>query len=98
MCFVEHWPQCVPVLKGITDQQRLATLTALHGVQHLMQYSLASNTHLVRFDSLDSATPEDDAFSMSLKAVFRRLCSGPYPPSRCPSSKKLFGRKLQMNN
>lgn len=67
---------------GIED--RLSRLAKLQSVRHLFQYSLAPRHYLVHLGHLEEVTEQDDALTMSLKSLFRRLCAHKQlAPRRC---------------
>lgn len=61
------------VLRAEGYEVALQRLAVLRRVWHLLQYSLAPCHTCVRWDALQAATMEDDAFSMMLKAVAAKI-------------------------
>lgn len=61
-----------------------ARLAALKNVSHVMTYSFKPQHSLISFQSRWNIAPQDDAFTMSVKAVLRNLClRGLFKESLC---------------
>lgn len=70
----------------------LRRLEALHGVRHVLQYSLNPLHELVRFDLLRAVHREDDAFTLGLRSVLGNLCGRRLlPDERCAGGGALSG-------
>lgn len=67
----------VDAVQALHDQQgvqgALQRLATLHRVWHLLQYSSTPCHRCVRWDAVHTATLEDDAFTMMLKAVAGKI-------------------------
>jgi hypothetical protein len=57
------------------ESNSTANLQSWQPFRRLFQYTLNPNHYLVRWSDRATANPCDDAFTFSLKAVMRRLCS-----------------------
>lgn len=53
----------------------LAQLQYIHEVRHVFQYSLNPAHYLIRWDERGQRHRRDDAFTFTMKAVMRNLCT-----------------------
>ena len=64
----------VTELKQVNSSSLISRLEALQRVSHVMSYSIDSQHQLASFESRWDISANDDAFSMTVKAVLRNLC------------------------
>ncbi|KAK9834600.1 hypothetical protein WJX74_005526 [Apatococcus lobatus] len=64
----------VAELQKLDMSSLVSQLEALRNVSHVMVYASDPQHKLVSFQSRWDITPQDDAFTMSVKAVLRNLC------------------------
>jgi hypothetical protein len=55
--------------------EALRMIEQIHGLRQVMQFALNPNHDLLRFDQMLEMKRDDDAFTFSMKALMRRLCS-----------------------
>ncbi|KAK9822431.1 hypothetical protein WJX74_006996 [Apatococcus lobatus] len=62
-------------LTKIPLDARLKRLRLLHNAQTILQYSINPDHRQIQFRTRHEQTPQDDAFTSSLKAVLQNICS-----------------------
>ena len=71
------------VKRSATFATRLQALASLHRVRHVLQYSLNPVDEAVAFDSINSISELDDAYTATIKSVLRTLCNQEKLGHRC---------------
>jgi hypothetical protein len=63
------------LIQQFNQTQALRMIEHMHGLRQVMQFALNPNHDLLRFDQMLEMKRDDDAFTFSMKALMRRLCS-----------------------
>ena len=83
----------VKYLGEYSNETLASMLVSLQRVSHVFQYAVQPNHLLVRWDSMYAVHAQDDAFTMSLKAVLRHVCKQGHLHCRVSGAGHISGQR-----